>query len=56
MVRSDYDLYRDWETVVRRCHLHRMYKSLKSVNERKEIYNRYIADMKEKEAVCGWLI
>jgi hypothetical protein len=37
--------------VVRRCNLHRMYRALKSVNERKEIYKKYIDDIKEKEEV-----
>ena len=40
-----------WDKVVRRCYSHKMYKALKTVNERKETFERFVADKKERTEV-----
>lgn len=47
---------RTWENVVRKCNLHRMYRALKSVNERKDVFKKFIDDIKEKEEVIVLII
>lgn len=51
------DLSKDWTwpNVIRKCHQHKFYRALKSVNERMAVYDRYIVELKEKEEVLPYL-
>ena len=37
-----------WEQVIRKCHMHRMYKALKTVTERRDAFDRYMREKKQE--------